>query len=151
MTDNEFYKHYFEFITSIQCIENRLRFIYSDIRGIKNSSYLFEDYKSVEHDTIGRLVDLIKKEEIKNGKSYLSDEIYSRINEIREIRNFWVHACCIKGHIGFKKSVDGSILKPTTAKRIIEDEIVAYNLNEDLFNINQNIEVHRRNLWETGL
>lgn len=140
MTDIEFYKKYFDFIDSIQCIENRLRFMYSDIRGIKNNSSLFDDYKSVEHDTIGRLVNLIKIEERNNGKAYLSDEMYSRINEIREIRNFWVHKCCIEGCIGFKKSADGNILKPTTAKRINEDEILAYNLNEDLFNVDQNIE-----------
>ena len=133
MTEEEFYKLYFNFIESIQCIENRLRYMYAHIKGIVGSSSWFDDFESVECDTIGRLVYLIKKEEKERGTNYLSDEMCSRLNEIREIRNFWVHKCCIAGCIGFTKTDSGNVLRTSTAQKMKKDEILAWDLNEDLF------------------
>lgn len=145
MTEIEFNKFYLNLVQSSQLIEQRLRFILSNLEhgyfDLKNPDY-FENMEKLSGDTISKLKNLICKEQKKINREVLNKNILDRINVFRLSRNFWIHECFIKGCIGFCKDRNGELklMNERYSGKLINDEKEAYQLNEDLFNIEQNMK-----------
>ena len=145
MTEKEFNRLYVKLVSSVQLIELRLRFILSNLScgffNPVNEDY-FENIQKVSGDTIFKLLKLICSEQEKKNEEVLNKEILDRVNSFRKSRNFWIHECFIKGCIGFNKDKNGELklIKEEYAIKLKNDEKEAYLLNEDLFNLEQDMK-----------
>lgn len=78
-----------ELIQQVQCIESNLKIIYAAMHNGNFKSNL----KFVEKMNLGKIARELKKLDNSDNIPDFSEEEYTTIDEIREIRNYWCHQC----------------------------------------------------------
>ena len=89
MDRNRFKLIHSELIQQVQCIENNLKIIYAAMHKGNFKSNL----KSVEKMNLGKIARELEKLDNSDNLPDFSEEEYTTIDEIREIRNYWCHQC----------------------------------------------------------
>lgn len=83
----DFHRLVGETIMFCQCIEHDIKLIYSGM--LKGN---FDDnYNEVSDQTLGSVLKKLKKLDNCDGNPHLSVKDYDLLDEIRDIRNYWVH------------------------------------------------------------
>lgn len=87
MVLEDFHRLVGETIMNCQCIEHDIKFIYSGM--LKGN---FDDnYNEVSDQTLGSVLKKLEKLDNCDGNPHLSVKDYDLLDEIRDIRNYWVH------------------------------------------------------------
>ena len=123
MDRNRFKLIHSELIQQVQCIENNLKIIYAAMHKGNFKSNL----KSVEKMNLGKIAREL--EELDNSANLpdFSEEEYTTIDEIREIRNYWCHQCYLD-FVYIENDYERERAFKKVAERLHYDEYRTYDL-----------------------
>ena len=123
MDRNRFKLIHSELIQQVQCIENNLKIIYAAMHKGNFKSNL----KSVEKMNLGKIARELEELDNSDNLPDFSEEEYTTIDEIREIRNYWCHQCYLDFvYIENDYERERAFLK--VAERLHYDEYRTYDL-----------------------
>lgn len=88
----EFHQLVGETIMFCQCIEHDIKFIYS---GMLHGDFS-ENLKEVEDSPLGPVLKKLEYLDNSDGNPHLSSGDYELLDQIRDIRNHWVHKAYVK-------------------------------------------------------
>ncbi|MBE6583823.1 MAG: hypothetical protein E7649_02400 [Ruminococcaceae bacterium] len=127
MDRDEFRIKHSTLLEQYQYIEHHLEGIYASTW---NGSFI-SGLDKVAESTIGKIVAKIKLEEDQQKESVIPDEVYCRLEAMRERRNFWCHNC----YVDMTFENDGSPRKASDIKTLLSDLREAEELREVLYQI----------------
>lgn len=89
MTRDTFKMIHSELIQQVQCIEYNLKVIYAAMRKGNFES----NFNALEKANLGKIARELENLDYSDDCPELSENDYSVIDDIREIRNYWCHQC----------------------------------------------------------
>lgn len=130
MTETEFRLNYSRLIEFYQYIEERLEYICAHLLADEEKDW-FCRLNDLESDPFGMLIRKIQQ--LQNDKRIilLNDEEIKELNDLRNIRNYWIHQCFsgMSSPVIFRK---GELRRPENAKKLLADLSVAIEWDEKL-------------------
>ena len=123
MDRNRFKLIHSELIQQVQCIENNLKIIYAAMHKGNFRSNL----KSVEKMNLGKIARELEKLDNSDNLPDFSEEEYTTIDEIREIRNYWCHQCYLD-FVYIENDYERERAFKKVAERLHYDEYRTYDL-----------------------
>ena len=127
MTLGEFRLKHSELIEHYQFIEHHLEDIYADVQGEKS---FYGGLLDVENDNILRLVYKICELQEKTEISILSEMDCTRLDAIRQRRNFWCHNCYVDMPFDYRTKEPKKVVH---IERMMTDFEEAKQMREYLF------------------
>ena len=123
MDRNRFKLIHSELIQQVQCIENNLKIIYAAMHKGNFRSNL----KSVEKMNLGKIARELEELDNSDNLPDFSEEEYTTIDEIREIRNYWCHQCYLD-FIYIENDYERERAFQKVSERLHYDEYRTYDL-----------------------
>ena len=123
MDRNRFKLIHSELIQQVQCIENNLKIIYAAMHKGNFRSNL----KSVEKMNLGKIARELEELDNSDNLPDFSEEDYTTIDEIREIRNYWCHQCYLD-FVYIENDYERERAFQKVAERLHYDEHRTYDL-----------------------
>lgn len=123
MDRNRFKLIHSELIQQVQCIENNLKIIYAAMHKGNFRSNL----KSVEKMNLGKIARELEELDNSDNLPDFSEEEYTTIDEIREIRNYWCHQCYLD-FVYIENDYERERAFKKVAERLHYDEYRTYDL-----------------------
>ena len=123
MDRNRFKLIHSELIQQVQCIENNLKIIYAAMHKGNFKSNL----KSVEKMNLGKIARELEELDNSDNLPDFSEEEYTTIDEIREIRNYWCHQCYLD-FVYIENDYERERAFQKVAERLHYDEYRTYDL-----------------------
>ena len=123
MDRNRFKLIHSELIQQVQCIENNLKIIYAAMHKGNFRSNL----KSVEKMNLGKIARELEELDNSDNLPDFSEEEYTTIDEIREIRNYWCHQCYLD-FVYIENDYEREQAFQKVAERLHYDEYRTYDL-----------------------
>ena len=123
MDRNRFKLIHSELIQQVQCIENNLKIIYAAMHKGNFRSNL----KSVEKMNLGKIARELEELDNSDNLPDFSEEEYTTIDEIREIRNYWCHQCYLD-FVYIENDYERERAFQKVAERLHYDEYRTYDL-----------------------
>ena len=123
MDRNRFKLIHSELIQQVQCIENNLKIIYAAMHKGNFKSNL----KSVEKMNLGKIARELEELDNSDNLPDFSEEEYTTIDEIREIRNYWCHQCYLD-FVYIENDYERERAFKKVAERLHYDEYRTYDL-----------------------
>ena len=123
MDRNRFKLIHSELIQQVQCIENNLKIIYAAMHKGNFKSNL----KPVEKMNLGKIARELEELDNSDDLPDFSEEEYTTIDEIREIRNYWCHQCYLD-FVYIENDYERERAFKKVAERLHYDEYRTYDL-----------------------
>ena len=123
MDRNRFKLIHSELIQQVQCIENNLKIIYEK----KKKGNFKSNLKSVEKMNLGKIARELEELDNSDNLPDFSEEEYTTIDEIREIRNYWCHQCYLD-FVYIENDYERERAFKKVAERLHYDEYRTYDL-----------------------
>ena len=123
MDRNRFKLIHSELIQQVQCIENNLKIIYA----VMHKGNFKSNLKSVEKMNLGKIARELEELDKSDNLPDFSEEEYTTIDEIREIRNYWCHQCYLD-FVYIENDYERERAFQKVAERLHYDEYRTYDL-----------------------
>lgn len=106
LTTDEFRIAHSKIIEEFQWLEWRLKNMYSELI----EGHYPECFDEVAEKSLGVLIEKLKDVENINETHYLTEEDYSNLKKVKDMRNYWCHSCYVEGDSYVEHLPDGSIV-----------------------------------------
>ena len=127
MTRDKFKLIHSELIMQVQCIERDLKIIYAGM----HSGDFDENLDMLEKANLGTIIKKLKELDYSDGHPDLSEQDYTLLEKIREIRNYWCHQCYMD-YIYIQDDFQREQKFQQIAQWLSEDENHTWDLHEHL-------------------
>lgn len=116
-----------ELIMSMQYIEQDLKLVFASV----SDGEFEKNISELENANFGKVIKEFKELDQKTGFARFSDDSYSLLNEIREMRNYWCHQCYLDFHY-YNNPDEHQAAYEKVAERLHYDELRIYDLQVKL-------------------